>query len=80
MKKANITILRDPVKAEWLIIDLGDGHILPIHPYKDFQRNLWLAEEILNALTATCWYAPDTKTAKPWYASDPKDSPDATYL
>jgi hypothetical protein len=50
-----IKILHDPIKLEWLIIDLGDGHILPIHPYKDFQRNLYLAEIIQNALVAENW-------------------------
>jgi len=57
--KTDIKILRDPTKLEWLVIDLGDGHILPIHCYKDFARNYDLADVIKDALIETTWYAPD---------------------
>jgi hypothetical protein len=40
----------DPIKREWLILDLGNDGTIQIHPYYDFARNLELAELFKRAI------------------------------
>jgi hypothetical protein len=47
-----VTSYLDPVYKEGLIIELGDNHSIPIHPYKDSERNLKIANVCEKALQA----------------------------
>lgn len=44
---ADWKVLRDPIKAEWVVIDMGpDDPSFQVHPFFDFARNADLAEWI----------------------------------
>jgi len=45
-----LNVKRDPVKLEWVVIDMGEARSIAIHPFKDFKRNLQVAEVCARAL------------------------------
>ena len=45
-----LNIKRDPVKLEWVVIDMGGDQFIAIHPFNDFQRNFQVAKVCAQAL------------------------------